>query len=547
MEIKGYHILREISRGPITTVYLANQIALDRQVLLKVLNVQWRQEKDLIERFRREAKICARLKHPNIVSIFDFGESGEHFFISMEYVEGQPLNEFIRQRFPLPFPIVLYLAREILSGLAYAHQQGVIHRDIKPANILISEDGTVKIADFGMAMVTDLPGITAQGNAVGTPAYMPPEQALGKKPGPASDLFSLGVTLYELVTGRSPFQGANVAESLNKTLKENPPPLRKVHPEIPEWFSRLVEALLQKDPEKRPQEAAQLVREINRQGHLPDEETFLTYLTDPGAFHFEPQNPEFVPVNDPKSVLRFYLTTIVLLGAIVLLVFWLKNRTSTLAPVLSHPDSLKQTPLASPDTLLTTRSTPDSQTVSSTTDSTVTPRPHFRSRIQPVREGGGSIPTTTKPSDSNSIGSTEPARLFIICTPWANVYIDGELKDTTPLDAPLVLPPGRHMLELKNPKSRAYARREIFLTAARTETLRVTLNPGMGYLMVYATPWANIYVDGVLKATTPISEPLALKAGKHVIRFQHPNFTAVEDTIEIFPGRTIEKRIRFRN
>ncbi len=543
MEIKGYRILREISRGPITTVYLANQVALDRPVLLKVLNVQWREEKDLIERFRREAKICARLKHPNIVSIFDFGESGKHFYISMEYVEGQPLHEFIRQRFPLPFPIVLYLAREILSGLAYAHQQGVIHRDIKPANILISNDGTVKIADFGMAMMTDLPGITAQGNAVGTPAYMPPEQALGKKPQPASDLFSLGVTLYELVSGKSPFQGANVAESLHKTLNETPPPLRKLHPEIPEWFSRLVESLLQKDPQKRPGDAARLLREISRFTRIPTEEQFLTYLDNPGAVQFEPPLPEVPPVSEPRTVLRFYLTTIALLGLAIVFVFWLKSKSPTLAPAFSNTDSLSQ---QAAETLLTSES-PVPLEKSDSAGAASIPSTLQGKSPSANRQTSTPAPKSVLPADSIVPATQQAARLFIICTPWAHVYIDGEFKDTTPLGEPLTLAPGRHLLELKNPKSRAYARREIFLTPACTETLRVVLNPGVGYLMVYATPWANVYIDGTLKATTPLSEPLPLEAGKHLVRFQHPNFSAVEDTIEIFPGRTVEKRIRFRN
>ncbi len=156
MEIDGYQIRNEIHRGPVTTVYTAVESDLDRIVLLKVLNTQWYNETDFIERFKREAKICARFNHQNIVSIYGLGHGNGYFYISMEYVDGSTLKERIRKNAPLDFPFILHVSRQILSGLSYAHGQGAIHRDIKPANIMIANDGNIKITDFGMAMVSEI-------------------------------------------------------------------------------------------------------------------------------------------------------------------------------------------------------------------------------------------------------------------------------------------------------------------------------------------------------------------------------------------------------
>ena len=227
MKIEGYTISEELSRGPITTVYRATQDALERSVVLKVLNIQWQNETDLVARFQREAKIYARLKHPNIVTIFNFGFSGEAFYLVMEDIKGQSLANLLKKHKSLPYPVALYIAREILSGLTYAHDKGVIHRDLKPSNILIDHDGLVKITDFGLATISDLPRITDHDSSVGTPAYMSPEQARGEQLDSRSDLFSLGVTIYEMFTGVSPFYDENLAVTINNVLTKKQDPLQK--------------------------------------------------------------------------------------------------------------------------------------------------------------------------------------------------------------------------------------------------------------------------------------------------------------------------------
>jgi len=288
MEIKGYTIIREISRGPLTTVYLARQDALEREVFLKVLNVHLKNEPDLLERFRREAKICARLRHPNIVSVFDFGAAGESFYIAMEYLEGKSLSEIVRAYHPLPFEVIVFITQEVARGLAYAHDFGVVHRDIKPANIMIENTGAVKIADFGLATKADLPTVTIQHSAVGTPAYMSPEQASGKEVDKQSDLFSLGATIYEMCSGRSPFLGETLAESVNNVFTHEPLPLHKVRPDIPLWFSQMVEQLLEKDPRKRLSGAEKIIQRITASQAVITQSDFEAYL----------ETPEMLPLPD---------------------------------------------------------------------------------------------------------------------------------------------------------------------------------------------------------------------------------------------------------
>ncbi|MCB0274089.1 MAG: serine/threonine protein kinase, partial [Calditrichaeota bacterium] len=192
MKINGYTIIDELSQGPISTVFLGRQDALNRQVFIKRLNTQWLGENDLRERFRREALICARLNHPNIVQVIDVGTEPDNLYIISEYVNGVNLGAFLKAQPDLPIAMVLWLSREIIQGLAYAHEHGILHRDIKPENIMLSRDGGVKISDFGLARAEDLPSLTFQGEVVGTPAYMSPEQARLGTVDQRSDLFSLG-------------------------------------------------------------------------------------------------------------------------------------------------------------------------------------------------------------------------------------------------------------------------------------------------------------------------------------------------------------------
>ena len=260
--IRNFEINELIATGGMAAIYKAVQTSLDRVVAIKVLHGHLAQDPNFIQRFEREAKAAANLKHENVVNIIDFGKDEEIYFIAMEYVEGRSLKDLISQVKVFPVEIVLTITTCVCKGLSHAHQKGVIHRDIKPANILIGFDGTVKIADFGLAQAQDLTSITITGAIVGTPAYMSPEQAAGRKVDNRSDLFSLGIILYEMMTGEKPFPGENYSSVITRILTAAPKRPIEMNPLIPMEMNQVVERMLEKDPDKRYADVDSLLVEV---------------------------------------------------------------------------------------------------------------------------------------------------------------------------------------------------------------------------------------------------------------------------------------------
>lgn len=269
-KIEHYQIIKVLGFGGIGTVFEAMDTQIHRKVALKVLNRKWAKDDVAKARFLREAKLSAMIKSPHVAMIHSVGESDGVPYLAMELLNGFSLEQF-RKETTLTMPQILRLAREMAKGLAAAHAQNLIHRDIKPANIwletLPSPSGgdkklyRVKILDFGLARLEEqTDGLTRFGVVLGTPSYMSPEQINGGRIDARSDLFSLGVVLYQLCTGTLPFQGSGVGEVWEAIAKFNPVLAREVNPEVPTKFSRLIERLLSKVPSHRPPDAMNLVR-----------------------------------------------------------------------------------------------------------------------------------------------------------------------------------------------------------------------------------------------------------------------------------------------
>jgi len=246
-------------------VYLAHDEVLDRDVALKVLREQFAEDEEFVERFKREAQSAAALSHSNIVQVYDRGEAGDGTsYIAMEYVPGGTLKDRLLERGALPVRTTAAVALQIAEALQVAHERGVIHRDIKPHNILITDSGHVKVADFGIARAADATTISHLGDILGTAKYMSPEQATGKPATPKSDLYSLGVVLYEMLTGELPYTAENPVAVSMKHLNEPLRPPKELNPEIPEDLNALVSKLLAKDPEDRYESAAELGEDLRR-------------------------------------------------------------------------------------------------------------------------------------------------------------------------------------------------------------------------------------------------------------------------------------------
>jgi len=208
----NYQILKKIGEGGMGAVYLARDVGLEREVAVKIISPELARNPGLMARFRVEAIAQARLNHFNIVTIHSFEQQKDIYYIVMEYVTGKTLKEMIKEREKIPVNQALEIFSGLLGGIAYAHRKGVLHRDIKPANIFITPDETVKIGDFGIAKVSGIDGLTRVGSTVGTPLYSSPEQIRGEKMGPGTDIYSLGVTLYEMLTGVQPFKTGSGAD-----------------------------------------------------------------------------------------------------------------------------------------------------------------------------------------------------------------------------------------------------------------------------------------------------------------------------------------------
>jgi eukaryotic-like serine/threonine-protein kinase len=261
-----YQIEGRLGVGGMSTVQLAFDQRLERHVAIKLLAEHLADDQSFISRFRREALAAARLVHPNIVQVFDFGfdEHQHQHFIVMEHVSGRSCAELLRDRGHLDVDQGVEIIAQSCRGLDYAHRNGVVHRDVKPGNLLVSDADVVKLADFGIARATDQSSITQIGSVLGTAAYLAPEQARGEEAGPRADIYSLGVVAYQLLSGRLPYEASSLSELALKQQRESPEPLDQLNPRVPRELSQAIAMALAIEPEARPGDAIAFGETIHR-------------------------------------------------------------------------------------------------------------------------------------------------------------------------------------------------------------------------------------------------------------------------------------------
>lgn len=246
-----YEILKSIGEGGMANVYLANDTILDRKVAVKVLRGDLSSDDKFIRRFQREALSVSNLSHPNIVEVYDVGEEDGNYYIVMEYIEGKTLKQLLKKRETLTLPEVIDIMTQLTDGLTHAHESYIIHRDIKPQNIMILDNGMVKITDFGIAMALNATQLTQTNSVMGSVHYLPPEQANGKSATVKGDIYSLGIMMFELLTGSVPFKGDNAVEIALKHMKEKMPSIRKINPTIPQSVENIILKATAKNPKNR--------------------------------------------------------------------------------------------------------------------------------------------------------------------------------------------------------------------------------------------------------------------------------------------------------
>jgi eukaryotic-like serine/threonine-protein kinase len=257
---RRYHVRSHIAHGGMATVYLATDTRLDREVALKVMHADLARDADFVGRFIGEAKSVAKLSHPNIVGVYDQGADGQYLYLAMEYVPGRTLRALMRERGWLPWQEALAVIDPVLAGLAAAHQAGIVHRDVKPENVLITDDGRVKVVDFGLARASAAVGNTRAGMIIGSVAYISPEQVTGAPSDARSDVYAAGIMLFEMLTGRQPFTGDVPLTVAYAHVNSDVPPVSSLVGGLPQGVDQLVRAATSRDPQLRPTDASVFLR-----------------------------------------------------------------------------------------------------------------------------------------------------------------------------------------------------------------------------------------------------------------------------------------------
>lgn len=572
--IGPYLIERILSTGGMSTLFLGRHHRLGRPVAVKQLHPHLTGDHSLVKRFEREARILAGLHHPNIVDILDFFQHQGSYYIVLEYIEGRSLKELLSQRSPLPLVSAAYIGEQVAQGLRYAHSRGVVHRDIKPANIMFTESGGVKITDFGLAFVKEAMTLTDPGTFFGTPAYLAPEQIRGQSGDERSDLFSLGILLYEMLSGSNPFQGESPSQCLDRILRHRPERLSARGRTIPPRLEALIFSLLEKEPERRPGSAQEAARRL---------EPYIFFNAD-GLSRLLADPKEFRPRQEDEAAWQdlarrekgAWLGTRILLAAsataMIALIGWYaynrvlpaipKNLSPPAPPSESSASDSSVAALPNPDIVVS--QAPARLKISGTTGAKISlngkeqgniplsleglaPGRYlvraelsgFETREQRVRIDPGRDKELTfnlRPLE------LAPGYLQLTVSPWAEVFIDGRFVDRTPLAIPLSLEPGRRQLLLRHPNRLEYIQD---LSIASRETLRLTVRmpEAWGYLRLTVNPWAEVFIDGQSMGTTPLAEDLKLSIGEHELKLRGPDGREQRETIRILRDDTLRHRV----
>ncbi|MCL4306545.1 protein kinase [bacterium] len=513
-------LVRELSRSGVATVWEAWDNSLDRKVLVKSIHPQFARDADLRIRFEREARAIARLSHPNVVQIYDIQSDEDALSLLLEFVEGETLGSLLKRRGALPFSIALRITTDVLAGLEQAHAQGIIHRDLKPDNILIARTGVVKITDFGLASLQDLPGVTMEGAVVGTPSYMAPEQALGGETSAQTDLFTCGAVFFEMLTGQRLIPGESLGEAFQSVMKYRSPDLTVLGSVIPPAVRPLMDALLERDPTRRPESAGEARRRLFVQSPEPpaDQSALISFMA--GTDWTRPANEILLKAGRHSRYWAFIGA-----GALVLILagIWALTFRSSQMITERPPISVSQ------DTAVAGKvSTPDSISSPPQDPTREEPRPEFRAI--PVET------TIAKPPKPVVTEAARPAFATITSNPWARVFYGDSLLGTTPLAAPIELPSGRGTFLFLNDEIGLPVSQQLELKAGDTLHISVRLHDYLGRVRVVSVqPWADVYVDGQFIFKTPSSRVLFLPLGKHSLELRHPTLPTYQTDIVFEP------------
>ncbi|ATB27660.1 serine/threonine-protein kinase [Melittangium boletus] len=613
-----YQLEQELGRGGMATVFLATDLRLSRQVAVKVLHPGGDGRR--AERFRQEAALVASVKHPNVLEIHDFGQDAARGpFLVCEWVRGEDLRELARRLSPVPPEVAAVLGWELARALGAAHARGVVHRDVKPENVLVARGGPLKLADFGIAALADQERLTSTGAITGSLAYMAPERIDTGAFSPASDVYAVGVVLFELCTGTTPHGGKGAAYLAASVMTKDAPPLASVVPGTPEPLNALVARCLARDSRDRPANGDELARMledvVGRMAGPPAEEAraffqapeayaaswrearFQRLLSEGGsmlargegaraakvlneALSLRPDSPEVMSLlrERPKARRATALgvgATLAGIVAVVGVVGWGVHRGHT-PP--RHPAQgveervIAEVPAQDPETRAGVPSgepRPDPlktlprETASSAPAGAVPVRMAAPTRTEGAR--GARAPTHGATSGSNpprqatppapsgsregaaasatraplSGEPVEPATLRVATRPWAEVFVDDQSRGYTPRVREVNLSPGTHRLRFVNPLCDAWEE-VIQVAAGELVSREVKLQVRKAELVIVAPAGARVFVDGVEAGVAPLSGPVNVEHGSHVVSARAPGVAPLQREVDVVAGQRIE-------
>ena len=517
-----YIIVEELGQGAMGVVYKAVDPLIDRTVAIKTINLDLSRDEleNFEKRFQREVQSAGKLNHPNIVTIYDVGRTEGVAYMAMEFLEGKELREVLDSGVVLPVEKVVHIAAQICDGLAFAHEHGIIHRDIKPANIMVMKNGMVKITDFGIAQVSSA-SRTMAGMVMGSPKYMSPEQVVGQAVDGRSDIFSLGVMLYEMLTGKTPFVGDNISAIMYQILNEEPIPPKTFNQNIPDSLNHIILKALAKHPDARYQTTKEFGRDLRKYKTLE--------IPAPG----EPTSPPTAPMerrSAPRDTLgdatqlisriaegstasglqadtrvvdtmRGHLPRLLLLAGIPLLLV-------AFVLLIMHGQQSEETPALPPTAPPRVTTAPPQEATSPAVPADqaapATVRPNYP---EPSTEAGSAAAPEPSKGAAASKEKKADSRAKAAKAGTADT-IPGESKVVAPAPKPAI-PSGSAVLELA------------------------------------IAPWGEVFVDGVRQGVTPPLRELKLQPGKHTILIVNQTFTPYSQTIDVQPNASHKIKYKF--
>jgi serine/threonine-protein kinase len=601
-----YQIVSELGRGSMGVVYQGFDPVIGRTVAIKTMLTEGlapAEFEDFKARFQREAQAAGVLNHPSIVTVYDFGEDHGVLYLAMEFLEGKSLQQIVEEEGVLPPERIIPIYDQVCEALDLAHSHNIIHRDVKPANIMILQSGLVKMTDFGIAKMLST-GMTQAGQILGTPNYMSPEQVRGRQIDGRSDLFSLGVILYELVTGEKPFGGQNITTVIYKIINENPIPPRELDSSIHPGLSYVIQKSLAKSPDERYQTCRELAEDLKNYkklgGAVAPSETVVVRVPPLAATGAESRQAPTVkprpaypppgqapvtageqPITRPVSIqvippvqaatpksssASLFLLLLLLLaggGAGYYYFFIMRPQATQVASVPVQPSSVPTPqPTVDPtqpggeatppepeggggDAIVTTPGAPATDIASGT--STTSP-PLGQPAESAPKSGTGPTATSVEPkpapATSGARVAPQPGSLAVSSNvPGAQITVDGKSDPAwvTPFTVPN-LSPGMHSIAVTK-EGYTTAQRNVTIEAGRATSLNVALGAPVGEVNIVTTPpGIDVLIDGQPAGKTPFQKSAGL--GKHTFTLQAPGMDPYTSTFEIkYDGYIVTKRI----